>query len=302
MQVLNRILLGLGSDFPDDTIFKYTTTESKLTTWDINPSVAYKLFDKLVIAVGFRAIYADVSLKQMIPLQTFGLPDGGQTFKATGTGYGWNFGATYSPIDVLAFGASYRSPVDIDLNGDVSFDLTQNNTPLLTTIFPTTAAVSGINLPGQLFLGIAYKPSRSWVFEIATRFEQYSSYEKLEVTTRLPVAGQTSRTINKDWHDVWAYMFGVSYQIDEGYRFSAGYLYEENPVPDRTYEPAASGQDKHTLTVGVAKRFTNITGRVSYAYDFYKDREISNNGTSSLLNGNYSQKNQMVALTLSWHI
>ncbi|TKB23024.1 hypothetical protein FCL47_24125, partial [Desulfopila sp. IMCC35006] len=149
---------GLGSDFPDDTIFKYTTTESKLTTWDINPSVAYKLFDKMVIAVGFRAIYADVSLKQMIPLQTFGLPDGGQTFKATGTGYGWNVGATYSPIDVLAFGASYRSPVDIDLNGDVSFDLTQNNTPLLTTIFPTTAAVSGINLPGQLFLGIAYKP------------------------------------------------------------------------------------------------------------------------------------------------
>ncbi|WP_205747436.1 hypothetical protein, partial [Desulfopila sp. IMCC35006] len=68
-------------------------------------------------------------------------------------------------------------------------------------------------------------------------------------------------------------------------------------MPDRTYEPAASGQDKHTLTVGVAKRFTNITGRVSYAYDFYKDREISNNGTSSLLNGNYSQKNQMVALT-----
>jgi long-chain fatty acid transport protein len=192
--------------------------------------------------------------------------------------------------------------VDVDLSGDVRFDFPQNNIPLLTTIFPTTSADSELNLPGQLFLGIAYKPSPKWVLEVATRLERYSSFDKLEVTTQLPVAGQTSRTIIKDWDDVWGYMFGMSYQTDAGYRLSGGYLYEENPVPDENFEPAVSGLDKHTLTVGAAKRFGNITGRISYAHDFYEDREIANSGASSVFNGTHSQKNQIIALTLSWHM
>jgi long-chain fatty acid transport protein len=293
---------GLGSEFPNDTIFRYITTESKLTTWDINPSVAYQIADNLAIGAGFRAMYTDVSLKQMIPLQNLGLSDGEQTFTATGTGYGWNVGAIYSPTDSLAFGASYRSPVQVDLAGDVSFDLPQNSNPLLTTIFPTTSADSELNLPGQLFLGIAYKPIPRGVIEAATRFEQYSAYEKLEVTTQVPVAGRTSRTIVKDWHDVWGYMLGASYQTEEGYRLSAGYLYEENPVPDETFEPAVSGLDKHTFTLGAAKCFGRFTGRISYAHDFYKDRDIANSGAPSVLNGTHSQTNRMVALTLSWQM
>lgn len=293
---------GLGSEFPDDTIFRYITTESKLTTWDMNPSVAYQLGEHLAVAAGFRVVYTDVSLKQKVPLQTFGLSDGEQTFTATGTGYGWNIGALYSPMEKLSFGVSYRSPVDVDLSGDVGFDLPQNASPALSTLFPATSADSGLNLPGQLFLGIAYKPSAKWVIEMAGRYEQYSAYKKLEVTTQLPVAGETSRTIAKDWHDVWAYMIGLSYQTGAGYRLSGGYLYERNPVPDETFEPAVSGLDKHTLTIGAAKQFGNITGRISYAHDFYKDREINNSGTSSVLNGIHSQRNQMVAVTLSWHI
>ena len=97
-------------------------------------------------------------------------------------------------------------------------------------------------------------------------------------------------------------MFGVSYQTDSGYRFSGGYIYEGNPVPDRTFEPAVSGLDKQTLTLGLAKRFGCITGRISYAHDLYEDRKITNSGSSALLNGTHSQKNQMLALTLSWKI
>jgi long-chain fatty acid transport protein len=293
---------GLGSEFPDNTIFRYITTESKLTTWDMNPSVAFQVHEQMVLAVGVRAVYTEATLKQMIPLQSFELSDGKQHFDADGTGYGWNIGATYSPTDNWVFGVSYRSAVDIDLSGDVSFELPQNSTSFLTTIFPLTSADSGLDLPGQLFLGVAYKPSLKWVVEAAARFEQYSCYDKLEVSTQLPVAGKTYRTIAKDWADVWGYMFGVSYQTETGYRFSGGYLFEETPVPDETFEPGVSGLDKHTLTIGAAKRFGNITGRISYAYDFYEDRNISNSGTYSVFNGIHSQKNQSLAFTLSWHI
>lgn len=293
---------GLGNEFPDDTIFRYITTESELTTWDMNPSLAFQVHDHMAIAVGVRAVSADVTLQQMIPLQSFGLSDGKQSFDADGSGYGWNIGATYAPFEELAFGASYRSSVNIDLSGDLSFELPQNRNPLLSTLFPGTSADSGFELPGQLFLGIAYKPSVKWVIEAAARFEQYSCYEKLELRTQLPVAGQTSRTLIKDWEDVWGYLFGVSYQSEGGYRFSCGYLFEKTPVPDETFEPGVNGLDKHTLTIGAAKQFGNITTRISYAHDIYEDRDISNSGTLSVLNGTHSQTNQSIAFSLSWHI
>ncbi|BHH81847.1 OmpP1/FadL family transporter [Desulforhopalus sp. 52FAK] len=292
---------GLGSDFDNDTVFKYITTESELVTWDINPSLGFKFSDQFAIATGFRVIYTEASLQQMVPLQSVGLPDGKQSFEADGTGYGWNIGATYSPTERWSIGASYRSPVDVELDGDVSFSLPVSS-PLLTSLFPDTGAESELNLPGQLFLGVAYKPSPKWVFEVATRLEQYSCYEKLSVTSEAPIAGQTSRTIEKNWDDVWGYMAGGSYQTDAGYRFSAGYIFEENPVPDETFEPGVSGLNKHTLTVGLGKQIKNITGKISYAHDFYEDREISNSGTASLVNGTQSQTNQMLIVSLAWQL
>lgn len=293
---------GLGSSFPEDTIFRYITTESQLTTWDMNPSVAFQVHKDLAIGVGLRAVKTDVALKQMIPLQSFGLADGTQEFEADGTGYGWNIGAAYSITEDWSLGASYRSPVDVDLSGDVSFELPQNSSPVLSAIFPATSAQSGVELPGQLFLGVAYKPSPQWVIEAATRFEQYSSYDKLVVTTQSPVAGKTSNTINKDWSDVWGYMLGVSYQTESGYRVSGGYLFEENPIPDASFEPGVSGLDKHTLTIGLAKRFGNFAARVAFAHDIYEDREINNSGKLSVLNGTYSQKNEMLAFTLEYRL
>ena len=292
---------GLGSEFPEDTVFRYIATESSMTTWDLNPTFAYQLHETFSLAAGFRVVYADVSLKQMIPLQDLGLSDGRQNFDADGTGYGWNIGAVYTPVEYLSFGASYRSPVDIDLSGDLNYDLPQTGSPLLSMIFPATSAKSEISLPGQLFIGVAWRPASQWVVEVAARYEQYSCYDELEVTTAQPVAGQTSRTIPKNWDDVWGYMMGASYQTEAGYRISAGYLWEENPVPDATFEPTASGLDKQTFTLGLGKVFGAMTARVSYAYDLYEDRDIENSGNAMLLNGTHSQTNHMLALTLAYH-
>ena len=293
---------GLGSSFPDDTVFRYATTDSELTTWDMNPSIGFQLHKDLAIAVGLRAVKTDVSLEQMIPLQSFGLADGSQKFEADETGYGWNVGATYSVTEKWSLGASYRSSVEVDLSGDLTFDLPQNSPSMVSAFFPATSAQSTFELPAQAFLGVAYKPSPQWVIEVATRFEQYSSYDKLVVTTDTPIAGRSSTTIPKDWNDVWGYMLGVSYQMECGYRVSGGYLYEENPVPDATFEPGVSGLDKHTLTLGLAKRFGDVTVQMAFAHDIYKEREINNSGSYSFLNGTYSQKNEMLAFTLAYHL
>lgn len=291
---------GLGSEFEDDTIFRYAAVKSEMTTWDINPTFAYKVHEMVSVAAGVRIVTADVSLEQMIPLSDFGLPDGRQDFEATGTGYGWNVGALLSPLEKWSIGLSYRSPVDVDLSGDLHYELPQGGM-LLNSLFPETDADSELHLPGQFFTGVAWKPDTKWVIEIAARYEQYSCYDELTVTTEKAVAGQTSRTIQKNWDDVWAYMTGISYQTESGLRISGGYLYEENPVPDETFEPTSSGLDKQTFTIGVARQIGDFTARISFAYDMYEERTIQNSGTAAMMNGTHSQNNQSLALTLGYH-
>ncbi|WP_163335792.1 OmpP1/FadL family transporter [Desulfopila sp. IMCC35008] len=288
---------GLGSEFPDDTVFRYATTESELTTWDLNPSIAWRAHDKVDIAAGVRGVRADTTLERMILLDSFGLSDGRQHFEADGTGYGWNAGVTIRPVDNWSIGLSYRSEVEIDFSGTLSFDLPVAGSPL-QMVFPTTSAESDFTLPAQFFGGVAYQPSKKWVFEAAVRWEEYSSYDAQTVTTAQPVAGMTEQTIPKNWKDVWGYMLGASYQADSGYRFSVGYLYEEKPVPEETFEPGASGLDKHTVTVGLGKQFDRLSCRVSLAYDFYQDRDIEN--STYIMNGTHSQENYSLAFTFGW--
>lgn len=292
---------GLGSDFGEDTVFCYIATESEMTTWDLNPTFGYKMHKMLAVAAGVRIVYTDVSLKRMIPLSSYGLSDGRQDFSVDGTGYGYNLGVVFSPVENWHLGLSYRSPVDVELSGEVEFDLPGVGGSQLTQVFPKTDAETELSLPGQLFLGLAWQPGEKWVVELGARLEQYSSYDELEVTTDYPVAGQTSQVLPKNWDDVWGYLAGVSYQTDIGLRFSAGYIYEENPVPDETFEPTVSGLDKQTFTVGVAQEVGDLTARVSYAYDLYEDREIQNSGTAALVNGNYSQTNHMLSISLGYH-
>ncbi len=293
---------GLRSEFPEDTIFRYLTTSSELTTWDINPSLAMQLHERLAVAVGIRAVRSEATLEQMIPLQAFAQADGRQRFKGDATGYGWNIGATLNPVEQWTIGASYRSQVELDLDGDLHYDLPKTAPTMLSSLFPATSAAAELTLPAQFFVGIAYAPSPQWVVEAALRYEHYSSYERLSVTTALPVAGKRQTFIPKNWDDVWGYMLGGSYQNAAGYRFSLGYLYEENPVPDATFEPGTSGMDKQTLTVGIGKQLGRLSYRLSYAYDFYQDREIDNDGPAAVLNGSHSQDNHSLAMTLSWQL
>ena len=292
---------GLGSEYPEDTPFRYLATNSELTTWDINPSIAYRFLERLVVSAGLRGVSADTTLEKMIPLQSYGLADGRQKFEADGTGYGWNIGATLALNDQWSVGASYRSEVEIDLSGDVRFDLPAGTPAPLAAVFPSTSADAKFTLPAQFFAGVAFRPTNRWVVEAAAMFEEYSSYDNLRVEVAQPIAGQTTMVIPKNWSNVWGYLFGASYLTDSGYRLSAGYLYEENPVPDETFEPGTSGLDKHTLTAGIGGEFRDIGWRISYAYDIYEDRDIENSGVDATMNGTHSQKNQSLAISFAYH-
>ena len=57
-----------------------------------------------------------------------------------------------------------------------------------------------------------------------------------------------------NWQPSWLYEFGVTRYFDNGWHVSAGYVYNENSVPDAHYTPMVADLDRHFFSVGTGHK------------------------------------------------
>ncbi|MDD2580899.1 MAG: outer membrane protein transport protein, partial [Desulfuromonadaceae bacterium] len=145
---------GLGTEWSDSWDGRYIATKSKIETFDINPVASYQLTPDLSLAAGLNVILLDATLEKKINLSPFGLADANQKFKGDGTGVGYNLAIAYNAGHGISLGASYRSEVEVDVKGDVSFALPSQ---LLAGALPNSGGKTTITLPRQLLAGVAYR-------------------------------------------------------------------------------------------------------------------------------------------------
>ncbi|MBU3936241.1 MAG: outer membrane protein transport protein, partial [Proteobacteria bacterium] len=115
----NNFRFGLSVVYPyglskrwDNTLPKASAEEFTLKTYEFNPTISYKLNEKISLGGGLRAIYAEGVVKS-----TAGAS---RDLKGDTTEYGYNLAATYRPVENLSLAATYRSKIDLDIEGDVN--------------------------------------------------------------------------------------------------------------------------------------------------------------------------------------
>ena len=106
---------GLETEYSSTWIGRNLAIKSELQTVNINPSVSYKMSDKVSLGVGINAQYAKAELTKA----------GGALGEVKVTGddwaYGGNIGVLIQANNDLRVGAAYRSSIKHTLKGDVSF-------------------------------------------------------------------------------------------------------------------------------------------------------------------------------------
>jgi long-chain fatty acid transport protein len=251
--------------------------------------MAYQVTEKLSLAGGFSMLYMDATLKNNInqtaaylilqneglPLPPLGgpLPDIRQKFDGDGWGAGYNLGAYYKATDRLSFGATYRSHIDVEIEGDVSL---RSVDPTLALAFPEGNGESNIRLPAQATFAIAYQITSPLIIEAGVRWEDWDSTDKLKLKFDNPILGQTSNTIPRDWSATWTYNIGGQFQINDIVAINAGYLYGNNAVPSDTFEPIIPDADAHLFTVGTDLTFGQWTVSGAFGYEHHEDRDKNN--------------------------
>jgi long-chain fatty acid transport protein len=273
-----------------------------MQTVNINPNLAWRATEKLSLAAGINILNADLTLERNVNLSWFQLPDASQNFSGDDYGYGFKLGIIYNFADNLSFGASYTSKIDIDLSGNMTYDLPVNSPPPVSSYFTNTNARLSFELPARLHAGVFYKVSDAIHIEGSVNWEEWSRFEKLRLATKDPAGGYSSSFIDKDWNDITSFSFGVKYIVFPDFVLLAGYYKEDSAIPDHTFEPSIPEADKAFYSIGLTKKWKSIETALSYAFGEYEDR-IKNNRVGeefgSTVNGTYEQSINMVALYIS---
>ena len=297
---------GLGTKWPQDWEGRYQTTQTEMTTFNVNPVVSWRATPDVSVAVGAALLRLDATLENKLNMALLGFPagfpDGNQKFKGDGQGVGYNLGLSAKFNNMISLGISYRSAIDITAKGRVSTQLPAGS-DAVAPLFATTNGKTKIELPRQISGGIAYRISPKTIIEAGFRWEEWSSFDELRITFDRPIAFQTEKVTPRDWDDTLAVNIGAQYNFTDRYALLLGFLYENNPVPNSTFEPAIPGSDSYLYSIGVAAEYEKIKYSISYGLQ-WRDSRTKNNAISALdgstANGTYEALLHLLGVSFSY--
>ena len=227
--------------------------ELSLKAIQIQPTVSYKISDKLSIGAGLDITIGSVNLMRTLLLDARdqgGYSEGSVTLDGSATtAFGYNIGIFYKPSDNLDIGVSYRSKVDMEIEGGTAEFVVPSS---LSAFFPKGNTFSAsLPLPSVISAGLTYHISEN--FEIGAQFDWvgWSAYKALafDFETETPLLEDSSSPRN--YEDSWVIHLGGEYRLENNLQLRAGFYYDKTPVQDGYMTPETPDNDRLGLTGGI---------------------------------------------------
>ncbi|MCW5559041.1 MAG: outer membrane protein transport protein [Verrucomicrobiae bacterium] len=281
---------GLSSKWPQDTGFRTVATEGRLTYVTVNPVVAWRINPQLSIAAGLTVNYADANLQQGFASP---LPGAGDTFKLQGNAvvFGFNAGVLWKPLEQLQFGVNYRSATSADLSGTTDF-----TSPVFNS---TQRGEADFDFPQNVVFGVSWRPTPKWNLEFNLDWTDWNRLNTIAI--RQPPMPDASLVLN--WESSFYYEFGATRYLDGGWSVSAGYIFNENSVPDAHYQPLVADQNRHFFSTGFGWQGGHFSADFAYQFGYGPTRTVTGSAPSLLgqtADGDYRFLSHALLASLGW--
>lgn len=278
----NNFRLGLSLVYPyglskrwEAPYPRMTSEEFTLKTYELNPSLSYQLNSQLSVAAGVRAIYSEGKVKSTDTLGTIGLAK--RDLEGTATNYGYNLAATYKPINNLSLAATYRSKVDLEIEGDATLGIGG------TTVYNNRYAEVMVPAPAVLSLAVAYTFDKSTV-EFTYDKTYWSAYDKLDfnydvslLTIHPTLYALFDAPGAKNWSNSDAFRIGLTHKLNTQWTVMAGFAIDKNPIPDQTLGFELPDSDAKIYSIGARYQLSDrLQVGAAYLYDDKESRTVAN--------------------------
>jgi long-chain fatty acid transport protein len=286
---------GLTTEYDANFGGRFQTQKVQLVTYDINPSVAWKVNDWMSVGGGVSYQYAQVKLNSSVNVGLEAL----QNLEASDNQWGFNLGAMFSPGPNTRLGLTYRSTMSYNLRGNT-----------VVTLLPTGTVISapqvGINLrlPDSYSAALSHKFNDQWQLLGDFTWTNWSTVKDVAVTN--VVTNAALQVINLQFKDTYRIGVGANYKWDNSLMVKFGLAVDKSPVGDAVRTVALPDSDRTWLSIGGKYRLSQAgTVDFGYAHIFIKNGSINQLGgvgappaTGNVV-GTYKNKVDIVSMSYS---
>lgn len=256
-KITEKLSLGLGVytpfgsavDWGSDWRGRFLVQDIELRTVFFQPTASYKITDKIGLGVGLVYARGSVILNRALPVNSTSGMEGQAKLEGSTSAWGFNAGLFINPIDNLNIGISYRSKVNMKVEGgDATFTVPAS----LATNFPTTTFDATLPLPGSINLGIAYQVSEKFLISTDINFVQWKAYDSLNFDFKENTGSLQDSKNPRNYENAFIIRLGGQYKIADALTVRAGTYFDMAPTQDNFVSPETPDTDRLGFSGGIS--------------------------------------------------
>ncbi len=263
---------GLKTDYNPTWIGRFQANTTEMKTYDINPSVAWKVNDSFSVGAGVSYQHVNVKLNRAA---SFVVSEGSLALDVNDAQWGYNLGAMFNPGPNTRIGLTYRSTMGYTLTGSAAVAGAVNAAP---------SVAANIRLPDTLSVAFSHALSDRWELLGDYTYTRWSTIKAIPLVSTsasvLGAAGTTLDTINFQFKDSYRVGLGTNYKWTGDFTLKLGVAYDKSPVDDAFRTVSLPDNNRTWLAIGGKYR----VGKAG-AFDFGYAHLFVNNGSINSLQG-----------------
>jgi long-chain fatty acid transport protein len=292
---------GLKTEYDGSFIGRFQSRKAELQTYDINPSVAYKISDAVSIGGGLSYQHAKLTLDRSF----FAGAELPESLKLSDSAWGWNLGAMFNLGPQTRIGLSYRSAVEYDLTGSVGI-----------TGVGAAGALLKAKLPDTLSWAVSHVLNDKWQLLGDWTYTRWSHIKNLPLVLTsaglgATPAGTAADTLDLQFRNTYRIGIGANYKWNQDFTWKFGAAYDRTPVPDILHRTVfLPDNNRWWLALG-GKYQVSKAGVIDFGYahvfirngDTLRDKNVPPAGPSAgdqgIVSGNYKSYVNIVSIQYS---
>ncbi len=226
---------------------RYLIQDISLHAIVAQPTLSYKINDKLGFGIGAMVVYGAVDLNRALPVQN-GSEEGSVNLSGSTVSLGFNTGLYYKVSDAFSLGLNYRSKVAMKMeDGDADFNVPAS----LSASFPAGNKFDAeLPLPANLTLGAGLKVNEKLTLACDLQYVFWNAYDELVFDFKVNTPQLADSRNPREYENTLIYRLGAQYDFTEKLTVRAGAYYDETPISDNYLNPETPGMNKIGLSIG----------------------------------------------------
>jgi long-chain fatty acid transport protein len=301
---------GLKTEYDSSWMGRFQATKSEISSYNINPSVSWKINDKTSVGFGVNYQQFKATLNSAVDFQgatlaalvKAGTPpavaagaagtvtpaEGTASVTGDDTGWGYNFGVMFQPTPETTVGLSYRSSITYTIKGTVTYGSVPNNfpSPLIAANFTNANVSLDLKTPDSASLAVQHQLNQQWTILADASWTGWSKIQSLNITRDDNGSTVGGAATPENFKDTWRFGLGGVYRSSDAWSIKMGLAYDQSPVNNTDRTPRLPDNDRTWVSVGGQYRMSKAsTLDFGYAHLFVKNTSIDQSGVNSQVVG-----------------